>query len=280
MTPVVNDPYVFGQIAAANSLSDVYAMGGTPITAMNIVCFPAEVYSPDILKETLAGGRNKIEESGAVLVGGHSVEDSEFKYGLSVTGIVHPDKIKLNSGVKLKEKLILTKSLGTGIVSTALKGNLADDESVKEMINVMSTLNKYAFDVSSEFETGGCTDITGFGLAGHLMEMAKASKKRFVIFSGKIPVIKGVREMAGMGLVPAGTYRNRSYCKDNVFIKSEIDKALEDVIFDPQTSGGLIFSVNEKFSEILVDRLRNQGIVAEIIGEAVDDDAHGKVDVY
>lgn len=280
LTPVVDDPYIFGQVAAANSLSDVYAMGGYPITAMNIVCFPSEVYSADILKETLSGGRNKMDEAGAVLVGGHSVEDAEFKYGLSVTGLVHPDKILTNSGVKKGQDLILTKSIGTGIVSTAIKGNLAGDETVKEMIENMISLNKYAYDVFKGYNIGGCTDITGFGLAGHLMEMALGSKKKFIIDSSKIPIISGALEMAEMGLLPAGAYRNRIYCKDRVFVDSGIRKSLEDSIYDPQTSGGLIISADKDVSKDILNKIKDKGIVAEIIGDVAEDHADGGVEIF
>ena len=279
LTPVVNDPYVFGQIAAANSLSDVYAMGGTPLTAMNIVCFPSEVYPGEILKETLRGGLDKIHEAGAVLVGGHSVEDSEFKYGLSVTGLVHPGRISLNSGARIKDILILTKPIGTGIIATAVKGSIADENSEKEMIEVMTGLNKYPLDILKDYDIGGCTDITGFGLAGHLMEMAKGAGKKFLINSGSIPVVSQAKNFADMGLIPAGAYRNRNYCRGHVFFKNKITKSLEDIIFDPQTSGGLVASVRAKDSDLIIKKMKDKGINAEIIGEVIEDNKDGIIEI-
>lgn len=278
LTPVVNDPYAFGQIAAANSLSDVYAMGGSPMTAMNIVCFPANDYPGDVLRETLEGGRSKIEEAGAVLVGGHSVEDDDFKYGLSVTGRIHPEKVILNSGARINDILILTKPIGTGILSTAIKGNLADQESEKLMISIMTALNKYPYEIFKDYDIGGCTDITGFGLSGHLMEMAVGSKKRFVINCENIPLVQGAEDFADMGLIPAGAYRNRSYCKDNVVFTGKIRKSLEDILFDPQTSGGLVISVKKSDSETIVKKMRDSEIAAEIIGEVADFDEKGVVE--
>lgn len=279
LTPVVDDPFVFGQIAAANSLSDVYAMGGKPLTAMNIVCFPSSIYPPGVLKEVLMGGRSKIDESKAVLLGGHSVEDNEFKYGLSVTGTVNPDRVKKNSGAVKGHDIILTKALGTGIIATALKGQIADDESVNEMVEILICLNKYILEIIPLYEIGGLTDITGFGLAGHLMEMAVASKKRTVLFSEKIPLITMAKEYAGMGLIPAGAYRNRNYCKGHIELKSKIEKSVEDIIFDPQTSGGLLMTADKKDSRDIVDKIVDMGIKAEIVGEVADDSDIGIVEI-
>ncbi len=278
LTPVVDEPYIFGQIAAANSLSDVYAMGGRPVTVMNIVCFPSEKYNKDILKDVLAGGNNKIEDSGAVLVGGHSVEDNEFKYGLSVTGLVHPDKYISNSGSRKKDSLILTKALGTGIVSTALKAGLADKKTVSEMIENMTALNDYILDLIENFNINGLTDITGFGLAGHLMEMAKGAKKRFIIYTEKLPLLKNIENFASMGLIPAGAYRNRDYCSKNVLLGKGLQRYLTDIIFDPQTSGGLVISTPSSMSKAVADKIESMGIRAEIIGEAAEDNEKGIVE--
>ena len=211
LTPVADDPYEFGQIAAANSLSDVYAMGGTPITAMNIVCFPSCDLDAGILPRILEGGLDKIKESGAALVGGHSVDDPEIKYGLSVTGIVHPDRVWANSRAKEGDAVILTKPIGTGIISTAIKGGLASEDQVKQAVKTMSTLNKYAALIAKDFHVHACTDVTGFGLGGHLIEVAKGAGLRIEIYTEKIGVLDGVMAYAAMGLLPAGAHKNKSF---------------------------------------------------------------------
>jgi selenide,water dikinase len=278
-TPVVDDPYVFGQIAASNSLSDVYAMGAKHLTAMNIVCFPVDVFPTEVLEETLRGGRDKIDESGAVLLGGHSVEDSEFKYGLSVTGLADPSKILLNSGAQSGDVIILTKSIGTGIVATALKGKIADNESVAEMVKVMTDLNKYILEVIPRFKVNALTDVTGFGLGGHLMEMARGAKKKFLLDSGCIPFIKGTKEYADMGLIPQGSYRNKEYCKNSLCFKNKTEKFTEDLVYDPQTSGGLILTVKRSDAQSIINLIKDAGIRAEIIGEVGGPDDCGVVEV-
>jgi len=254
-------------------------MGGKPLTAMNIVCFPSSIYPPGVLKEVLMGGRNKIDESKAVLLGGHSVEDNEFKYGLSVTGTVHPNKVKKNSGAVKGHDIILTKALGTGIIATALKGQIADETAVNEMIEILTCLNKYILEIIPVYEIGGLTDVTGFGLAGHLMEMAVASKKKTILYSERIPLITMAKEYADMGLIPAGAYRNRNYCREHVEIKSKIEKSVEDIIFDPQTSGGLLMTAEKKDSNEIVNKIRDLGIKAEIVGEVAEDNDRGIVEV-
>ena len=280
LTPVVDDPFIFGQIAASNSLSDVYAMGGKPLTAMNIVCFPSSIYPPEILKEVLMGGRSKIDEAGAVLLGGHSVEDDEFKYGLSVTGTVNPKNVKKNSDALKGHDIILTKALGTGIIATALKGQIADETSVNEMIEILICLNKYILEIISEYHIGGLTDITGFGLAGHLMEMAVASQKKVFLYSEKIPLITMAKEYADMGLIPAGAYRNRKYCSGHIKFISKIEKSVEDIIFDPQTSGGLLMTAETKDSKEIVNKIRNLGIRAEVVGKVIENNEKGIVEVF
>lgn len=279
LTPVTNSPYEFGQIAAANSLSDVYAMGGTPVTAMNIVCFSCEEFSEDILGETLKGGLDKIHEAGATLVGGHSVNDKEFKYGLSVTGTVDPGKIWANRGACSEDVIILTKPVGTGIISTAVKAKLASEDISKNAAEVMSQLNKYAADIIKSYKVNACTDITGFGLAGHLLEMAKASRKNIKLFSDKIPVIKGVEEFAQMGMIPAGAHKNKAFCQDNVKIHSSVARVTQDIIFDPQTSGGLVVSMNKIDAGNCLETLLDKGITAEIIGEVQADNKHGMLEI-
>lgn len=243
-TPVVDDPYVFGQIAAANSLSDVYAMGGTPLTAMNIVCFPKCLPS-EVLEQILLGGCSKIEEAGALLVGGHSIEDEEPKYGLSVTGTIHPNMVLSNNKAKIGDVLILTKPLGLGILNTAIKAGLTNGKQYEEAIHTMKTLNKYAIEAIKHLRISACTDITGFGLIGHAYEVAKGSSVSIIIDSSKIPVIEGTCEFANMGIIPAGMYSNKEYVENNVKYLSEVEQAIDDVMYDPQTSGGLLIAINK-----------------------------------
>lgn len=266
-TPIVDDPYTFGQIAAANALSDVYAMGGTPITALNIVCFPS-CLSLNILEEILRGGADKVIEAGAVVVGGHSVEDDEPKYGLSVTGVVHPNKVLKNYGCLEGDLLILTKPLGTGIISTALKGEVASKESYEASVKVMSTLNKYAGEIITNYPITACTDITGFGFMGHGYEMAKASKVTFKIYKELIPFIKESKEYAEIGMVPGGTYRNKDYLKGKYEL-IDVPSWLEDILFDPQTSGGLLFTVPRKFGEEILEKLSKLSLESSIVGEVI-----------
>lgn len=276
-TPVVDDPFIFGQIAAANSLSDVYAMGGKPILAMNIVCFP-NCLDMTILGEILKGGQSKVEESGALLVGGHSVEDNEPKYGLSVTGIVHPSKVLKNSGSRPGDVIILTKPIGTGVLNTAIKGEIIEKKHYDEAIKTMSTLNKYAADVFEEFEINGATDITGFGLIGHIIEMAKGSETSIEVFSENIPIIDGAIEYASMGIIPAGMYNNRAYFEDDVQYKNSNfrDTAICDLLYDPQTSGGLLISLPEEYSLNMVEALKKNGCLSyHIIGKV-----HSKKEKY
>jgi len=278
-TPIVDSPYDFGRIAAANSLSDIYAMGGKPITAMNIVCFPDDELSEDILKETLAGGLEKIHEAGAVLVGGHSVDDKEFKYGLSVTGLVHPDRILTNLNAKVGDRLILTKPIGMGTIATAIKGKVADKEAIKSLVDIASTLNKIAAEIMLRFNPNACTDITGYGLAGHVLEMAKGGKKKIALYTGSIPFIPKAKEYAVMGLIPVGTYTTKSFCEKNVFVDSSIDKVLGDLIFDPQTSGGLVIALGKKDAKECLTAMEDKGIAASIIGEVTGDHHQGHVSI-
>lgn len=269
-TPVVDDPYLFGQIAAANSLSDIYAMGGEPKLAMNIVCFP-DCLDPTILSEILKGGYDKVEEAGALLVGGHSVSDDEPKYGLSVTGFVNPNRVYTNNNAKVGDVLILTKPLGLGIINTALKGEMVDEESLEEAINVMRTLNKYAKEAMDKISiVNSVTDITGFGLLGHGYEMAKGSNVTLKIFSQSIPIIEKAKEYASMGLIPAGAYSNKNYLGDNVSFDENVPEAIRDILYDPQTSGGLLISVPKELSGELMKALKNLPTKYGIIGEVVE----------
>jgi selenide,water dikinase len=267
-TPVVNDPYDFGRIAAANSLSDVYAMGGRPITVMNIVCFPIKQLDKKILKDILLGGHAKIRESGAALVGGHSVDDLEIKYGLSVTGVVSPQKVWTNGGARPGDALILTKPIGTGIIATAIKAGLASGEAQKRAIEVMAALNKAAAEVMMHYPVHSCTDITGFGLLGHGLEMAVASKVTLTIDTRKIPLLMDVFDLVSMGLVPAGTYANRNFCSNLVRQADSLDPVLLDLAADAQTSGGLLAAVPGEVAAAVLDDLKSHGVEdAAIIGE-------------
>ena len=277
LTPVTDDPYAFGQIAAANSLSDVYAMGGRPLTAMNIVCFPSEDLPESVLQETLQGGLDKIHESGATLVGGHSVDDSEFKYGLSVTGVVHPDRVLTNHGIRTGDGMILTKAVGTGIVATAVKARLADAAATSEMVKIMATLNRGAAEIMDRFEVGGCTDVTGFGLAGHLLEMARGGRKRIVLFTDAVPIIENAKAWAAMGMVPVGAYRNRKYSEPGMEIPDTMDKIMVDLMFDPQTSGGLLISLKKDQVDECLSAMKDSGIDAALVGEVTGDHTCGSV---
>ena len=267
-TPMTDDPYIFGQIAAANSLSDVYAMGGQPKTAMNIVCFPNKM-DINILGEILRGGAEKVMESGAVLSGGHSVHDPEVKYGLSVTGVAHPDKILKNHGCQSGDILICTKKLGTGIVSTASKVNLASKEAIDESLKQMVTLNKYAAEVIVNYPITACTDITGFGFLGHAYEMAKGSDKTLIFEGDFIPYIPEAKDYAKDFLITTGGQQNRNFVgRDIDFNRTPL--WLQEIMFDPQTSGGLLFSVNRDSVTTLMKEFRAKNIEAFIIGSVED----------
>ncbi len=270
LTPVTDSPYEFGQIAAANSLSDVYAMGGEPVTVMNIVCFPSCDLPEEVLSETLRGGLDKIHESGATLVGGHSVDDPEFKYGLSVTGIVHPDKVLTNTGAKKGDAVILTKPIGTGVMATAIKAKLASKENIEDSVTVMSMLNKGAANVMKEFDIHACTDVTGFGLAGHLLEIAKGSGKNILIHTAKVPLLKNAVDFAKMGFVPAGAHKNRKFFEPLTRIEPALDWAVIDLMFDPQTSGGLLICLNKNEAKAFVEKMNIKDLEAWIIGEIID----------
>jgi selenide,water dikinase len=267
-TPVVDDPYNFGQIAAANALSDVYAMGGTPKTAMNLVAFPAHDMDIAILREIIQGGLDKMNEAEVVLVGGHSIEDKELKYGLSVTGFVHPDHILTKRDLRLGDQLILTKPLGIGIITTAIKGGLASEEIIETATRLMATLNRQAADVIKAYPVHACTDVTGFGLLGHLTEMVMDSEYGLRIHADNIPILPEALDYAGMGLVPAGAFSNREFYGPMVEIASSVDTLVQDVLFDPQTSGGLLISVHEQSAKDLLLALKEKGVQeAALIGE-------------
>ena len=261
-TPVVDDPYLFGQIAAANALSDVWAMGGEPAVALNIVGFP-NCLDPSILGDILAGGADKVKEAGAVLVGGHSVQDDEPKYGLCVSGFVHPQKIFKNYGCRVGDVLILTKQIGSGIINTAVKAEMASASAASEAQTVMASLNKKAKETAQRYDVSACTDITGFGLLGHCAEMAAASGVTFEIHTADVAYLTDAAEYAGMGLVPAGAYRNRAYSIDNVETGG-VEEYYLDLLYDPQTSGGLLLSVAAEQAADMLESFRQAGMDTKV----------------
>ena len=270
-TPVVDDPYAFGQIAAANALSDVYAMGGEPKTAMNLVSFPLKRMDIAILRAVIQGGIDKIKEADVVLLGGHSVEDEELKYGLSVTGFIHPGRILTKSALHAGDRLVLTKPLGTGIVNTAIKGNLVSGEIIRQVTAIMAALNRTAADVMRHYPVHACTDITGFGLVGHLAEMIQGTTLGLSIHAERLPVIDVALGFAAMGMIPGGAHKNRSFRESLVDMRDGLDPALQDIVYDPQTSGGLCMAVEPGSVEALLDHLHSEGVQhAAIIGEVVD----------
>ncbi len=273
-TPIVDDPYHFGQIAAANALSDIYAMGGVPKTAMNLVAFPLKRMDMSVLREILKGGIDKMREAGVVLVGGHSIEDSELKYGLSVTGFVHPDRVLTKKNLKLGDHLILTKPLGTGIINTAVKAGLADEKTVETVTRIMAALNRDAAEVMIHYPVHACTDITGFGLLGHLGEMVQGSGFGVRVFADRVPVIPEAIEFAAMGLIPAGAYRNREFRESMTDISPNADRLIQHILFDPQTSGGLLICVEKGKSDEMLVQLRKKGMKSSaIIGEVISQPA-------
>lgn len=268
--PMIDDPYVFGQVAAANALSDIYAMGGEPKVALNIVAWPNCV-DVSFLGEILRGGADKVKEAGATLAGGHSIHDDIPKYGLSVTGFANPKSMWKNGGARVGDVLILTKPLGTGIINTAIKAELATKTAQEEVVRVMTSLNQKAKQVIEKFNIHSCTDVTGFGLAGHSMEMATASDVTLEINMNQVKIQSEAVEYARMGLVPEGAYRNRLYAESQVKMLQE-SEALQDVFFDPQTSGGLLFSVSKEDASLILDKLEQAGIIADcaVIGNVIE----------
>ena len=269
-TPIVDDPYVFGQIAAANALSDVYAMGGDPIMALNIVGFPKGKMDVEILGDILRGGIERATEAGAVIIGGHTIIDPELKYGLAVTGVIHPDRVLRNVGVRDGDALVLTKALGTGIVTTALKQRKASRADVRSAVQSMVMLNRTASRIARRFAVHACSDVTGFGLLGHAAEMAMGSGVSLALDSSRLPLLRGAARLAASGFLTGGCRRNRAYLADKVVVHSTVNAALEEIAFDPQTSGGLLVALRPRAAERLVTRLRAAGIaVSTIVGRAV-----------
>jgi selenide, water dikinase len=259
-TPIVDDPYTFGQISAANSLSDVYAMGGEPRTCMNIVCFPKGKMDIEILGEVLKGGADKVKESGAVVIGGHSIIDEEIKFGMAVTGVIHPDKIIRNVGVQVGDALILTKPLGTGIVTTALKKGKASPDSVNEAVKAMVTLNATASSIMCKHRVHACSDVTGFGILGHALGMASGSGVTLVVESAKMPALHSAVRLAEKGYITGGCKRNREYLDGKMAIDKGIREGLIELALDPQTSGGLLMAIAKRHAAKLLDDLHSAGV--------------------
>lgn len=276
-TPIVDDPYLFGQIAATNSLSDVYAMGGKPLTAMNIACF-ATCLEPDVLAEILRGGADKIQEAEAVLVGGHTVTDKEVKYGLSVTGYVHPDQVLANAGAQPGDVLVLTKPIGTGILTTALKKGMITEEELEPAITSMRTLNKGAAIAMEEVGVHGCTDITGFGVLGHVYELAHGSRVQVELQADAIPLFDGTLDLIEKEAVPGGARSNQGHFGKWVQIDNTVSTHMQTALYDPQTSGGLLIAVAPDKAQKLVTILeREKCLCAGIIGQVK---THQDDDVY
>jgi selenide,water dikinase len=269
-TPIVDDPYEFGRIAVANSLSDVYAMGGRPLTALNVVCFPQGSMDFSILREVLRGGLDMMHEAGVILLGGHTVDDPELKYGLAVTGTIHPDRVVHSHGGRPGDKLVLTKPLGTGLVSTAIKGGSASPEAIDRIVKSMTALNRAASEVMLAVGVDACKDVTGFGLLGHAAEMIEGTDVGLTIDAAKVPFFPEAREYAEMGMIPGGLHRNRDFRQGIVDIDARVPQFLQDILFDPQTSGGLFIAVPEAKVSRLLEKLHAAGAKeAAVIGEAV-----------
>jgi len=280
-TPIVDDPRTFGRIAAANALSDVYAKGAKPLTALNIICFPSEKMDISILHDILLGGLDTMNEADVLLVGGHSVDDREIKYGLSVTGIVHPDRVIRNRGARPGDRLILTKPLGTGIVNTALKAKMAPEALVEASIRTMAALNRAAAEAMAETPgVHACTDITGFGFLGHAAEMVEDGNVGFRIHASRVPLFQGIRDFVEMGILPAGLYRNRDFRMAMMDIRPECPPWIADVLFDPQTSGGLLIAVAAESAERLLSGIHNRGVPeAAVVGDVTEENK-GKITVF
>ena len=270
-TPIVDDAYTFGQIAATNSLSDVYAMGGRPLTAMTLVCFP-DGGDYEVLEQMLAGGLSKMIEAGCTVVGGHSIRDDEIKLGYSVTGTVHPGRVLTNSGAKPGDRLIFTKAIGTGVISTAIKKGKAEEAWIRGAVHAMTTLNKAAAEVvtSGGFEVHAMTDVTGFGLIGHLREMAKGAGVSVRLFASKVPLLEGALECVKLGYIPGGLKANRAFAECAVEYADDVPEDLRTLLYDPQTAGGLLIAVADNNAERLSNSLHQVGISAVDIGAVAE----------
>jgi selenide,water dikinase len=264
--PVVDHPYWFGAIAAANAMSDVFAMGGEVLMAINLVAFPASL-EMDILREILRGGAEKVREGGGVLAGGHTIMDDEPKYGLAVTGTVHPDRIRQKGGARSGDKIILTKPLGTGVITTALKNGKADEDHVQSAMEIMATLNRDAAQIAQQFDVNGMTDVTGYGITGHGHEMARLSSTNFHIKTENLQWMPGTLEYAQQGIFPGGQGRNRGYYGRWVEFEDGVDDVMRNLVFDPQTSGGLLMTIEAQKADDLMVALQKRDVDAFVVGD-------------
>ncbi len=267
--PMVDDPYAFGQIAAANALSDIYAMGAEPATALNLICFPS-CLDIEVLHQILEGGYAKVREAEAVIAGGHTISDPTPKYGLAVTGFTHPDHVRTNAGAIAGDVLILTKPIGIGILNTAAKAGLLSDGEQKQIIDIMSTLNKYAKRCADGLTVHACTDVTGFSLTGHAIEMAQASGKSIQIDTGAVPILSQALDYASIGIIPEGMYNNLDYLQDKFTLGTALPQNLQDVLLDPQTSGGLLLAMPKADADLFLKRMEDHNSWSRIIGEVTD----------
>ena len=265
-TPIVDDPYDYGRIAALNSINDVWAMAGTPITAMAITCFPKKGVDPAILGEIMRGGLETINKYGVTLIGGHSVDNEQIMFGYSVTGVIDPNKIATNSGARPGDVLILTKPIGTGVISTGIKKGRATDEVVAGSVETMLTPGKHAAEAMREFGVKGATDVTGFSLLGHAWEMARASKVTIEIDAAAVPLLNGALELAGQGMLTSGDKTNREYVGADIEIESAVDENLVKLLFDPQTAGGMLIAVSQYQAGALLSELNKNYPKAQTIG--------------
>lgn len=263
--PIVDDPYLYGRIAATNALSDVYAMGGEPKLALNILCL-SETMDQETVQQILKGGYDAAYDAGAIITGGHTIHGAEPIYGLAVSGFVHPEKVLTNSNAKPGDVLILTKPLGIGILTTGAKAEMVDEEVLKRIYHQMATLNKTARDIMVKYPVHSCTDVTGFALLGHSFEMAQGSACTIHIQTKQVPYHKEAYELASMGFIPAGAYRNRAYAESSVKVCGDISRAMEDILYDPQTSGGLLFALPKEDAEKCLEEMKTLIPQAEIIG--------------
>lgn len=279
ITPLVDDPYTFGQIAAANSISDVYAMGGRPLLALNVVAFPTDSLPMEVLGQILRGGMNKAEEAGVRVVGGHSIDDREPKYGLAVTGTVHPDHVLRNCTARVGDRLVLTKPLGIGIVSTAIKRDIAGADLIERAVHVMTTLNKNATAAALDVGVDACTDVTGFGLLGHLREMTTASHVGAEIQFHRVPVLREVADLALRGAVPSGTKRNLDFVAPFASFDDGVEAAERLILADAQTSGGLLLAVPPERCDDLLRSLHSHGVPVFADIGAVTADPSGRITI-
>lgn len=267
--PMVDDPFLFGQIAAANSLSDIYAMGGRPSHAMNLLCIPS-CLGVEVAGQILAGGADKCVEACCAIAGGHTINDDEPKYGLSVSGFVALDHMLANSGARVGDVLLLTKAIGSGIITTAIKGELIEQDEAAAMFDSMRTLNEAPIRLAEDLELHGCTDITGFGLIGHACEMAEGSGVQIELVSGAVPLFDQVLDMARLGIIPAGAYRNQDFFVSRVAVDEDLEPGMLDALYDPQTSGGLLIAASTRDVDELSRRLHAEGRIASVVGRVCE----------